>query len=139
MAPKQFTSEFAKPPTSSRPAFASVQPDFLHHLIRDSLPIQTWLALGAVLQTLLFIIPGVRRVYAILPVTALLVYQITSTALALYHVTQDVSMNNVIPTRYTAVIPDKQGNFSRGIGDKENDSPGGEGVAVFFLGFRCNQ
>jgi hypothetical protein len=117
--------------TAKRPYYRDTSSAyFAHNLIRDQLTLQTWLALGAAVQAVLFTLP-IKPYYAASPVIAYLVWEIMGSALIVMGVRADPSLAKALQNKYTAVIPDDEGNYR--MGSKGNK------VSVLFLGFRNHQ
>lgn len=91
--------------------------------------------LGAFLQILLFSLP-IRRLFAVSPVILVLGWQIVDAALMTFGLKRNVFMDDVLRTKFSALVPDEDGQFSRAA---EGSTPGGAGVCLFLLGFRVNQ
>ncbi|RVD81476.1 uncharacterized protein DFL_009340 [Arthrobotrys flagrans] len=102
-------------------------PTQLTSLIRDQLPISSWLALGAVLEAILFNIIGWK---AFLPPALLLFYQISDTILVLSGLKRNVLMDGVLLNKYSAQFPDSQGHFG--------STPANDNVVCFIIGSRAN-
>ena len=81
----------------------------LQQLIRDQLPISTWLLLGALIQGTATALLPYRNIVMILPVLLVLSYKATTTLLVLLGVLSNPRMNGVIPYRTTAVLPTEKG------------------------------
>lgn len=138
MPSSHFTPLAAAGPTLSKPnVLARANKAFNHNFIRNQLTLQTWMLLGAFLQVLLFALP-IRRLFAIAPVTLLLAWQVLDTVLMIFGLKHDVSMDGVLGTKHSALIPDEDGTFSRSATGNRS-TPGGASVCVFLLGFRINQ
>jgi hypothetical protein len=105
--------------SSSRSAFAV--------LIRDQLPITTWLALGAFVQSCALLLIG--RI-ALAPAFAYLAVSALDTLLVSMGWRANKLMDGVLRQKYSAQIPDEHGNY----GEKAANSD----VVVFHVGARCN-
>ncbi|KAK7538492.1 uncharacterized protein J3D65DRAFT_552534, partial [Phyllosticta citribraziliensis] len=96
--------------------------------IRDQLTISSWLALGACLQSLLFLVAG--RI-ALVPAFVLIFYRIVDTALMVKGIKPDPeAMDNIIRNKYTVLYPDGQGKYT--------GKPANKDIVVFMIGARSN-
>ncbi|KAK7556955.1 hypothetical protein IWX49DRAFT_18743 [Phyllosticta citricarpa] len=96
--------------------------------IRDQLTISSWLALGACLQSLLFLVAG--RV-ALVPAFVLIFYRVVDTALMVKGWKPDPdAMENILKNKYAVHYPDSQGKYS--------GKPANKDVVVFMIGARSN-
>ncbi|QIW98633.1 hypothetical protein AMS68_004151 [Peltaster fructicola] len=114
-------------PVSARPKSQFFVPAGGHGLLRDQFSIPTWLALGGIMQGLLFLVAG--RL-ALVPVVLLLGYSAADTYLMTIGWKKNIYMEDVLQKKYSAQIPDAAGNFS--------DKPADSQVVVFMLGVRNN-
>lgn len=107
---------------------------FFHNLIRETISLPTWLALGAFLQAILLLLP-IRRYMALAPATAWLIWQIVNEGLMAIGAKPDVYAARSLQTKFTAVFPPKSPSDDS---IETRDSPGGESLCLFILGFSCN-
>ena len=98
-------------------------------VIRDQFKLSTWLLIGALMQSLLYHLLPLR--IASLPAAILLALQVIKTTLMSKGLLHDTSLDNVLPGRRTAQIPNEDGTMPDKAADKE--------VVVFILGARSNQ
>ncbi|KAK8212464.1 hypothetical protein IWZ01DRAFT_267654 [Phyllosticta capitalensis] len=97
--------------------------------VRDQLTISSWLAVGACLQSLLFLVAG--RV-ALVPAFLLIFYRIVDTALMVKGVKADPdAMENILKNKYTVHFPDSNGKYTGKSANKD--------IVVFMIGARANQ
>ena len=89
--------------------------------------ITTWLALGAVVQSLAFLLVG--RI-ALLPAIAWIIYTTTDTSAIAAGWKTNPMMDGVIMEKFSTAFPDSAGNY----GDKPADTS----IAVLHIGFRNN-
>lgn len=89
--------------------------------------ITTWLALGAVFQSLAFLIVG--RI-ALLPAIAYIIFTSANTSAIAAGWKHNPLMDGVIMEKFSTAFPDSQGNY----GDKPADTS----IAVLHIGFRNN-
>jgi hypothetical protein len=78
-------------------------------LIRDQLPVSTWLVIGALIQGLAHLLLPYRNIVLILPVLLFLSYKLITTLLILMNILPNTYMRDVIPGRTTIVYPDSRG------------------------------
>lgn len=127
-----------KPLSNSARAFTNSSHPLLtiggKNSIRVQFTISTWLTTGACLQSLLLLLP-IPLIYKVLPSFVLLSCKIINTYLILYGFKPNPFMDGVIPGKHSAVIPSKDGTFTRPVGS----SVGGGTVCVFLLGVRSNR
>jgi hypothetical protein len=97
-------------------------------MIKDELRISTWLALGAIVNTLLFYTIG--RISLALPIV-LLAYRFGDALLQTWGLKRNPYMDDVILSKYSAQLPNPDGTFG--------PKPADDQVAVFHIGGRCNQ
>jgi len=97
-------------------------------VFRDQLSLTTWLALGAIIQSILF--AAIGR-WAFLPALTLVAYRFLDSYLQASGLKRNDYMEAVMQTKFSAQIPDSEGRF----GSKPADSE----VVVFLLGARINQ
>ena len=126
----------AESPLSARPLLSREGLAFGHNLLRDQFTITTWLLLGAVLQALLVALP-VRTLYTVAPAVALLSWQLVDGLMMSFGLKRNIYLDNVLQTKYAALVPDEQGGFTSASVGKGIES-GGKGVCAFILGFRVN-
>ena len=129
-------SALSRGTSSIRPLLSREGVAFGHNFLRDQFTIRTWLLLGALLQALLVLLP-IRTIHTIVPVIGLLSWQVIDAFMMSFGLRRNVYMDNVAQAKYTALIPDEEGNFTRASVGKGFDS-GGKGACVFILGFRIN-
>lgn len=116
--------------TSERRPYNKVQGATIGaNIIRNQLTTKTWMALGAAVQLALFALP-VKRYYAATPVVAYLMIEIIGTFMIMAGLRADPQKEGMVETKYTALIPDEQGNFRSG--------SQGEKISVFHLAFRSH-
>lgn len=96
-------------------------------LIRDQFTISTWLCIGALFQSGLFMIIG--RL-ALLPAVVVLLYRILDTYAMTVGFKEDIYMKDIIQNKFSAQIPDEVGQY----GPKPADKP----ITVFIIGTRSN-
>jgi hypothetical protein len=94
------------------------------------LTLSTWLLIGAALQSVIFLILP-HALYMTLPVILVLLFRAASTALQVYGCAPNPNIENVVPGRVSAQIPDMNGQFS--------GKPSGEDIVVMFLNTKSNQ
>ena len=99
----------------------------LQQFMRDQLSITTWLATGALVQSLAFLLVGH---IALLPATLYMFYTLASTSFAAAGLKHNSLMDGVIPSKFSSAFPDSQGTY----GSKAADSE----IVVFHIGFRNN-
>jgi hypothetical protein len=98
-------------------------------MIRDQFTISTWLCLGATLHIIVcLVVPNRLAIYA--PVL-LLLFRFVDTMLMAFGVTRNRDMDQSILKKFSAQIPDEDGNFSDDVSDQS--------VTVILLGARNNQ
>lgn len=102
------------------------------NMLRSTLPVSTWLALGAVLQLGLFALP-LRRIYTVAPAVVLILLQASSTALSLYGLKRNTQMDGVIGERFTAMYPQRTDDAEQAAATAKQT------VCVLLLGVRSNQ
>lgn len=96
-------------------------------MFRDQLTITTWLALGALLQSLAFFLVG--RI-ALLPAIAYIIYTTANTGATAAGWKHNSMMDGVIMEKFSTAFPDSRGNY----GSKPADTS----IAVLLIGFRNN-
>ncbi|KAF2754558.1 hypothetical protein EJ05DRAFT_479530 [Pseudovirgaria hyperparasitica] len=77
--------------------------------LRDALSISSWLALGAILQSILFVTFGHR---AFIPAVALIGFRMINAFLITVGVKANLEMQNTILSKFSAQIPQSDGTFS---------------------------
>ena len=95
--------------------------------MRDQLSITTWLATGAVAQSLAFLLVG--RI-ALFPAVSYILYTLANTSAAAYGLKRNPLMDGVIPGKFSSAFPNSQGTY----GSKSADTD----LVVFHIGFRNN-
>ncbi|OJJ48537.1 hypothetical protein ASPZODRAFT_14668 [Penicilliopsis zonata CBS 506.65] len=95
-------------PSSQKPALGS-RDVAIHNMIRDQFTVSTWLLLGAGLQGLLALILPAR--YALLPAVTILALRSIDTLLQTCGITKDRAAEGVIRGKFSAQIPDREGNI----------------------------
>jgi len=80
------------------------------------------------LQTLLTLLP-IPTIYSLTPAITVLLIRFINTLLITYGIIPNPYLQNAIPKKSTAQIPDLNGNFN---------GPGKEKIAVLFLGAKSN-
>jgi len=98
-------------------------------VIRDNFDLYTWLAFGCVLQALISFALPPR--YALLPVAAYLSHRLLYTILACLGLARYAQMDHVLPGKYTAQIPGRDGTPAQ--------SPSEHDIAILILAARSNQ
>lgn len=96
-------------------------------MMRDQFTIATWLAMGALLQSLTFLLLG--RL-ALLPAAAYLALRLASTLLAAAGWKHNSLMDGVILGKFSTAFPNSKGVYPSKPADSE--------IVVFLLGFRNN-
>ena len=96
-------------------------------MFRDQLTITTWLALGALFQSLAFFLVG--RI-ALLPAIAYMIYTTANTGAAAAGCKHNSMLDGVIMAKFSTALPDSGGNY----GSKPADTS----IAVLLIGFRNN-
>lgn len=99
----------------------------VQQFMRDQLSITTWLAIGALLQSLAFLLVG--RI-ALLPATSYIIYTLASTSAAAAGLKHNPLMDGVILNKFSSSFPDSQGTYS--------SKPADTDLVVFHIGFRNN-
>lgn len=117
--------------TTTRPHVSL--PVFVHNLVRDQLSIQTWLLLGASIQTLIFLLP-LRPMYQYTPSLFFLLITLVNNLIQLSNVRHSSYMTGRIPGKHAAIFPNADGSFTR----EDSTFPGGEQLAVFMLNVKSN-
>ncbi|KAM7184107.1 protein of unknown function (DUF4188) domain containing protein [Naviculisporaceae sp. PSN 640] len=97
--------------------------------LKGNFKLTTWLLLGALLHGIATLV--LPKSYALLPVVILLLKRTIDTILACYGLTHNPHMDHVLPGRFTAQIPEKDGG-------PPPTEPAEQDVAVVLLGFRAN-
>ena len=110
----------------------NTQVSLLHKLIRDQFTIQTWLAFGAVAQSLLLLLP-IRPIYTIAPAVVLLLFKAVDTLLITFKLKPNSYTAGVVDTKVTAIVPNADGSFGKQEGQNTPDR-----VAILLLGFKIN-
>jgi hypothetical protein len=127
-----------KPLSNSSKAFPKGTHPFLtvggQNIRRAQFTISTWLCVGAVLQSLLVLLP-LPVYYTVLPSIALLAYKIINTYLIQWGFRENKLMDGVLMGRHSAIFPNSDGGFTRRVGE----SVSGGGVCVCLLGARSNR
>ncbi|KAF2103414.1 hypothetical protein NA57DRAFT_63959 [Rhizodiscina lignyota] len=96
-------------------------------ILRDQLSLSSWLALGAIVQGLLFLVLG--RVALILPIT-LVGWRVLDAFLQAQGLKPNPHMEGVIKNKFSAQFPSEDGQYG-------NKPANGE-VCVLLLGFKSN-
>ena len=97
--------------------------------IRDNFTLSTWLLLGACMQSLLiFLLPS--RL-ALAPAFLIILYRLLDTSLMTMGLRKNRYIEESIPGKFSAQIPDAQGRYSK--------EPSSSDVCVFLIGARSNQ
>ena len=104
----------------------------MHKIIRDQFTIQTWLAFGAVAQSLLLLLP-IRPIFAIAPAVILLLFKAADTALVTLKLKPNQYKSGAIDGRVTAIVPNADGSFGKQEGQETLDR-----ISILLLGFRIN-
>lgn len=99
---------------------------------RESLSLSTWLALGAGLQALLFMLP-IRRTYAVAPIVLYLFSTVAVETLRTLNVLPNVYRDRQIMGKTAAVLPHPKGGFAG------HSEPYEDKICVFILGMSINQ
>jgi len=115
---------------SSRPKAEA--PAAVLNLLRDQLSLQTWLLIGAAIQSILFILP-IRPTYTIAPVFLALLYTLIDTLLVTFNFKSNSYLAGARLTKFSALIPNKDGSFSL----KKDDADEGR-VVILLLGVKIN-
>lgn len=97
-------------------------------MIRDQLPIGTWLAIGALLQGLLSFLPY-RNLLLILPVLALLAFKLLTTALQTLNLIPNPWIADAIPNRTAILYANEHGEY---------ENPGDQAICTIMLAARSN-
>ncbi|PNS17142.1 hypothetical protein CAC42_7196 [Sphaceloma murrayae] len=97
-------------------------------LIRAQFNIETWVLLGAALQSLLTLLLPIRL--ALLPAAAFLLSKIASTYATKHNLLRNPHMSNVIHGKHSAQFPSSVGEFG--------SAPARSPVCVFMIGARGN-
>jgi hypothetical protein len=84
--------------------------------------------IGAFFQTLLILLP-IPTIYTLTPAITILLIRFINTLLITYGITSNPYLQNVIPNKSTAQVPDLNGHYK---------GPGKEKIAVLFLGAKSN-
>lgn len=98
--------------------------------LRGNFKLSTWLLLGALLQGIATLV--LPKSWALLPVVLLLLQRTIHTILACYGLTHNPHMDDVLPGRFTAQIPEKDGG-------PPPTEPAEQDVAIVLLALRSNQ
>jgi hypothetical protein len=109
--------------TSNRPKITNTKQQFM----RDQLSITTWLATGALFQSLAFLLVG--RI-AFLPAVSYLLYTLANTSAAAAGLAHNPLMDGVVPTKFSSSFPNSQGTYG--------SKPASSDLVVFHIGFRNN-
>lgn len=119
------------PSTSTRPKSEALRysaAQEINTLVSVNFHSTTLLLIGAILQgTLLLIIP---RIWVLLPTILILVARFADTMAVTFHLRPNPYLQDTIYPKWSAVMPDKDGNFS--------DTPADEKVAVLLLCAKVN-
>lgn len=100
-------------------------------ILRDQLPISTWLLIGASAHgALSFLLPR-SGVYVSSIFLSILIFRIVKTALQSYGILHNPEMDEAVLGKVSAQIPDLDGNMPT--------QPSQEGVVVLMLGIKSNQ
>ncbi|KAK0725570.1 hypothetical protein B0H67DRAFT_570882 [Lasiosphaeris hirsuta] len=97
-------------------------------ILRDNFTIGTWIALGSLLQGLIFVVLPAR--YALLPVVALLSHRILRTLLMQFGLIHNAQMDGVYPGKFTAQIPGRNG--------EPPHRSSGQDITIMILAARSN-
>ena len=97
-------------------------------MIRISLHISTWLAVGAVLQSALVLL--LPRFYALTPALFFLLYRFADTLLITFGFRRNPYMHDVFLGRTAAQVPNTDGDLA--------DTPGKEGIVCLHLGTKSH-
>ena len=95
--------------------------------IRDQFTITTWLALGALLQSLLFLLLGRP---ALIPATTYILLSLANTAATTLGWKPNPLMTGVIMNKFSTAFPNADGTYGSQPADSE--------IVVFLIGFRNN-
>lgn len=95
--------------------------------IRDQFTITTWLALGALIQSLLFLLLGRP---ALIPATTYILLSLADTALTTLGWKPNPLMSGVIMNKFSTAFPNADGTYGSQPADSE--------IVVFLIGFRNN-
>jgi hypothetical protein len=95
--------------------------------MRDQLSITTWLAIGALLQSLAFLLIG--RI-ALLPATAYILYTLANTSATAAGLKHNPLMDGVVMNKFSSSFPDSRGTYGT--------EPASTDLAVLHIGFRNN-
>ncbi|EMC90873.1 hypothetical protein BAUCODRAFT_118116 [Baudoinia panamericana UAMH 10762] len=126
MAPsKEFTP--LVPPKDVRPRSAFFGPSGRKNMLRDQLTITSWLALGALIQGLAFLVLG--RL-ALLPAAALVFYRVFVIYAQSVGWLHNTFMDGVIMSKFSSQLPDENGKYG--------SVPAKDDVVVFLIGTRFN-
>ena len=126
--PKPFTPLLPSQPTHPRSRFFG--PGGTHHILRDQLTLPTWLALGALAQTTLFLLP-IPTCLACLPAATYLFLTSLDAYAQATGWRRNTYMADIIPQKVTAVVPDTHtGEYG--------STPANAGVVVLLIGTRSN-
>ncbi|ODM23776.1 hypothetical protein SI65_01365 [Aspergillus cristatus] len=120
-----FESLSIKRPHSSSGAVSAI---VTHNFLRDTFTIQTWLLIGAALQSLLTIFLPLP--YAILPAICLLSWRAMHTVLMALGYIRNTNMNGVVWGKFSAQVPGRDGMLP--------EKGAAEDVTVIMLGARSN-
>jgi len=105
-------------------------------VLRNQLSISSWLALGALLQCILFSLPGIRNYLAALPTITLLLYRITLTFLQSYNYIQNPAAEGIIPGHTTTIFPPQSSSSTAN--DTTTLTPGANKICIVILGARSH-
>ena len=100
----------------------------IENVLRYNFSIYTWILLGASLQALVVFLVSSGR-YVLLISTVLLFAKVSRTLLQAFNFAPNPYLEDVIPGRTTALVPDEDGNIA---------TSGSEKIAVLHLGAKSN-
>ncbi|KAJ5249110.1 hypothetical protein N7468_000561 [Penicillium chermesinum] len=98
------------------------------NLLRDQLPLTTWILIGAVAQSAAVLL--IPKVYAVLPAIFIFAYQVLDIFLMHKGYTRNRFMDKIVKGKFTGQIPSREGVFS--------SKPSNETVVCFLLIVRGN-
>lgn len=116
---------------AKRPSLPST---FGLQILRDQLPLTTWLLIGAALQSVLYLLP-LRPAYALAPAFIVLLFKTIDTLLITYNLKPNPYLEGTITERTTALVPNSDGTFGEPSADAESNN---DQIAVLILGFASN-
>ena len=96
-------------------------------MLRDNFSLETWLAIGATIQGLAFLVAG--RL-ALVPAVAYIIYHTLDAYAMSTGWKRNRYMDNVVMKKFSAAFPDENGH--------QTNKPANDDVVVFLIGTRCN-